>query len=68
MDIHNGGQLALLQEPTVCSKSASDISTKNRFEVHEMRSRGFRTAKICCSVSGKYDFSPLVTLDFELVL
>ena len=41
---------------------------KNGFEVHEMRPRGSRVAKICSSVAAKYDFSPLVTLDFELVL
>ena len=41
---------------------------KNGFEVHEMRPRGSRTAKICSSVAGKYDLSPLVTLDFELGL
>ena len=41
---------------------------KNGFEVHEMRPRGPGTAKICSSVAGKYDFSSLMTLDFELVL
>ena len=41
---------------------------KNGFEVHEMRPGGSRTAKICSSVVRKYDFSLLVTLDFELVL
>ena len=41
---------------------------KNGFAVHEMRPRGPRTAKICSSVAAKYDFSTLVTLDFELVL
>ena len=39
---------------TACSKIASHIFRgKNRFEVHEMRSSGSRTAKICSSVSGK---------------
>ena len=42
------------------------IQSKNGFEVYEMRPRGSRTAKICSSVA--VDFSPLVTLDFELVL
>ena len=41
---------------------------KNGFEVHEMRPRGPGSAKICSSVAGKYDFSSLMTLDFELVL
>ena len=41
---------------------------KNGFEVHEMRPRGSRSAKICSSVAAKYDFSPLVTFVFELVL
>ena len=41
---------------------------KNGFEVHAMRPRGPHTAKICSSVAAKYDFSPLVTLDFERVL
>jgi len=36
------------------------------FEVHEMRPRGPRAAKICSLVAGKYDFSPLVTLNFKL--
>ena len=44
------------------------VRGKNRFEVHEMRPRGSHTAKICSSVAAKYDFSPLVTLDFQLVL
>ena len=36
------------------------------FEVHEMQPRGPRAAKICSLVAGKYDFSPLVTLNFKL--
>ena len=43
------------------------VRGQNGFEL-EMRPRGSRTAKICSSVAAKYDFSPLVTLDFELVL
>ena len=41
---------------------------KNGFEVHDKRPRGSRTAKICSSVAARYDFSPLETLDFELVV
>ena len=54
-----------------CDSNYSDFSLKvnwNGFEVHEMRPRGSRSAKIWSSVAAKYDFSPLVTLDFELVL
>ena len=54
-------------EPSV-RKLSTIFRGKNGFEVHAMRPRGPHTAKICSSVAAKYDFSPLVTLDFELVL
>ena len=53
---------------TVCSKIGPVFRGKNGFEVHAVRTSGPHTAKICSSVAAKYDFSPLVTLDFELVL
>ena len=45
-----------------------DLSLNCMMESKRVLPRGPDAAKICSSVVAKYDFSPLVTLDFEPVL
>ena len=53
---------------TICSPKRAKFRGKKGFEVLSISLRGLTQRIICYPIAGKYDFSPLATLDFLLVV
>ena len=53
---------------TVCSPKRAKFRGRKGFEVLSISPRGLTQRIVCYPIAGKYDFSPLATLDFLLVI